>query len=323
VLVADIERGGVFAQVIGTIALLPDDIRPLVKGIIINKFRGDPSIFASGVREIEARTGVPVLGVIPAFTFTLPSEDSLSLGDKKPRQSGIQIAVIRVKRISNFTDFELLEQHASVDYVPCGTALAGYDCIIIPGTKNTIDDLREIMESGTGMEILEARKRGIPIIGICGGYQMLCKTLIDAGYESAEGTYNGLGLFDAVTRFVSPDKNTTLIRRTAKEIPPILSHMGEVSGYEIHMGTTDTSSENEAFEGEGMATADGLVFGTYMHGLFQNPAAVHALLSHLHEKKGMEYIPETNEDHDPYEALADHFEEHVDMDTIARLVLKR
>ena len=135
VLVADIERGGVFAQVWGTLMLLPEEIRPLVRGIIINKFRGDPSIFAPGVQKIEELCGIPVLGVVPYFPLPLPSEDSLSIGDKKAGSDGVRIGIIRLPRISNFTDFELLEQHASVDYVPPGAPLDGFDCVIIPGTK--------------------------------------------------------------------------------------------------------------------------------------------------------------------------------------------
>jgi adenosylcobyric acid synthase len=169
ILVADIERGGVFAQIYGTIELLPDNVRPLVKGIIINKFRGDPLIFAPGVKKIEELTGVPVLGVVPYFSIPLPSEDSLSIGDKKIKQMQVRIAVIRLPKISNFTDFELLEQHAAVDYVPIGASLDGYSCIIIPGTKNTIDDLAELKRTGIDREIQAARANGVPVIGICGG----------------------------------------------------------------------------------------------------------------------------------------------------------
>ena len=225
ILVADIERGGVFAQIYGTIELLPDDIRPLVKGIIINKFRGDPAIFAPGVKKIEELTGVPVLGVVPYFAIPLPSEDSLSLGDKKTKHAQIRIAVIRLPKISNFTDFELLEQHAAVEYVPPGASLDGYDCIIIPGTKNTIDDLQALVRTGTDREILSAREKGIPVIGICGGYQMLGKTLVDAGFESDAGTYEGLGLLDCVTRFASYEKNTVQVTRKACHGPtPPFSH---------------------------------------------------------------------------------------------------
>jgi len=321
ILVADIERGGVFAQIYGTIELLPDDIRPLVKGIIINKFRGDPSIFAPGVKKIEELTGVPVLGVVPYFTIPLPSEDSLSIGDKKTKNTQVRIAVIRLPKISNFTDFELLEQHAAVDYVSPGASLEGYDCIIIPGTKNTIDDLTDLVKTGTDRNIHSARKKGIPVIGICGGYQMLGKTLVDAGFESDAGTYQGLGLLDCVTRFASYEKNTLQVKRRSCPVPPILSAMGDVTGYEIHMGITESGMNREALEGDGRVSDDGLVFGTYLHGLFLNPSAANALLSYLFEKKGLSFTPIPAEETDPYDLLADLFEEYVDMDAIAALLV--
>jgi adenosylcobyric acid synthase len=319
ILVADIERGGVFAQVYGTLHLLPDDIRPLVKGIIINKFRGDPGIFSSGITRIEELCGVPVLGVVPYFSLPLPSEDSLSIGDKRARHAGVRIAVIRLPRISNFTDFELLEQHAALEYVQPGDPLDGFDCVIIPGTKNTIEDLDDLIRSGTDRELRRARARGVPVIGICGGYQMLGTTIVDAGFESAAGTYPGLGLLDCVTHFTTYDKNTTQVTRAARNIPPILSEMGTVTGYEIHMGVTEPGTDSEALEGDGRASSDGLVFGTYMHGLFLNISAANALLSYLNRKKGLPFDPITGLSTDPYDVLADLFEEHVDMDAIESL----
>jgi adenosylcobyric acid synthase len=320
ILVADIERGGVFAQVYGTFTLLPEDIRPLVRGIIINKFRGDPSIFAPGVKKIEELCGVPVLGVVPYFSLPLPSEDSLSLGDKQARREGVRIAVIRLPRISNFTDFELLEQYASLDYVQPGAALDGYDCVILPGTKNTSDDLDAIRQAGTDRELIRVRDAGVPVIGICGGYQMLGRTLIDAGFESAAGTYAGLGLLDSTTHFTSYDKNTTQVTRVARPVPPILSAMGAVTGYEIHMGTTEPGTCREALAGAGLVSSDGLVFGTYMHGIFLNPSAANALLSFLHAKKGLPFTPVPATASDPYDTLADLFEEHVDMDAIVAVL---
>jgi adenosylcobyric acid synthase len=319
-LVADIERGGVFAQVYGTLKLLPEEIRPLVKGIIINKFRGDPAIFEPGIKMIEEICGIPVLGIVPYFSIPLPSEDSLSIGEKKNRSSTIRIAIIRLPRISNFTDFELLEQYTSVDYVEPGTSLSSYDCVIIPGTKNTIEDLQVLMDTAMDRELRRVRERGVPVIGICGGYQMLGKTLVDAGFESAAGTYPGLGLLDCVTQFLSYEKNTTQVTRRANPIPPILSGMGSVTGYEIHMGVTESGHCAEAFAGDGRVSDDGLVFGTYMHALFLNPAAVNALLSYLHEKRGVPFTPVRSSSADPYDSLADLFEEHVDMDAIAALL---
>jgi adenosylcobyric acid synthase len=320
ILVADIERGGVFAQVYGTIQLLPEDIRPLVKGIIINKFRGDPAIFAPGIRMIEDLCGVPVLGVVPYFSLPLPSEDSLSIGDKKTRDTGVRIAVIRLPKISNFTDFELLERHASVEYVKPGSSLAGFDCVILPGTKNTIDDLQALRDSGMDLQLRDVRQRGIPIIGICGGYQMLGNTLVDAGFESSAGTYPGLGMLDCITHFRSYDKNTTQVTRIARPVTPILGDMGAVTGYEIHMGVTGSGRDREAFEGDGRVSEDGLVFGTYMHGLFLNISAANALLSFLYRKKGIPFTPLEEFSTDPYEVLADLFEEHVNMGIIEEMV---
>lgn len=319
VLVADIERGGVFAQIYGTLKLLPEAVRPLVRGIIINKFRGDPAIFASGITIIENLTGIPVLGVVPYFSIPIPSEDSLSIADKVHRDLPVRIAVVRLPHVSNFTDFELLEQYASVEYVPCGASLAGYDCIVIPGTKNTIEDLAVLRETGTDRELVAAQESGIPVIGICGGYQMLGKTLIDEGFESAAGVYPGLGMLDCTTRFAAYAKNTTQVRRRAEAVPPILSSMGEVTGYEIHMGVTEPGTDREAFCGDGRVSGDGLVFGTYMHGLFLNPSAANALLSYLSAKKGLPFTQIPSESADPYESLACVFEKHVNMEAIIAL----
>ena len=320
ILVADIERGGVFAQIYGTLKLLPEPVRPLVRGIIINKFRGDPAIFASGITIIENLTGIPVLGVVPYFSIPLPSEDSLSIADKVHRDLPVRIAVIRLPHISNFTDFELLEQYASVEYVPCGASLAGYDCIIIPGTKNTIDDLAVLLDSGMDRELLAVQEDGVPVIGICGGYQMLGKTLVDEGFESAAGIYPGLGLLDCTTRFAAYSKNTIQVRRRAEPVPPILSSMGEVTGYEIHMGLTESGTDREAFSGDGRVNSDGLVFGTYMHGLFLNPSAANALLTYLSAKKGLPFTPIPAERADPYDTLASLFEAHVNMNAIVTLL---
>lgn len=324
-LVADIERGGVFAQVYGTLALLPEDIRPLVAGVIVNKFRGDPGLFASGIEKLEELTGVPVLGVVPYADIPLPSEDSLSIADKGERRgvSPVRIAVIRLPRISNFTDFELLERHATVDYVPPGAPLCGYDCIILPGTKNTIEDLAVLNRHGVGEELRLARERGAPIIGICGGYQMLGHRIHDAGIEAGTpAEHPGFGLLNVVTAFAGYRKTTVQVRRRATGPGPILPAMGEVAGYEIHMGETERRDLPEAFAGEGAATPDGLVFGTYMHGLFQNPGAVNALLAYLSARRGVAFEPVAEGNGgalgavDAYDALARHFEEHVDMEAI-------
>ncbi|HUU75023.1 MAG TPA: cobyric acid synthase [Methanoregulaceae archaeon] len=316
ILVADIERGGVFAQIYGTIKLLPPDIRYLVKGIIINKFRGDPDIFEDGVAIIEDITGVPVIGVLPYLTLQIPSEDSLSLGDKIALSHPVRIAIIRLDRISNFTDFEKLERYACVEYVSPGSSLEGFDCIILPGTKNTVDDLTLVHESGTGSQIIQARQRGIPIIGICGGYQMLGRVVADSGIESHEGTHQGLGLLDVATYFHRYEKKTVQMRRNSRPIGPILSAMGSIKGYEIHMGETSRHGALEAFEGEGAVSPDGLVIGTYMHGIFENASAVNALLEYLYSRKGLVYHSIMEDEPDPYDALAQKFEDHVHVESL-------
>ena len=321
ILVADIERGGVFAQVYGTIQLLPPDLRPLVRGILINKFRGDPAIFAEGIEIIQDICRIPVLGVLPYLSTRIPSEDSLSIEDKKAGVHPVRIAIIRLDRISNFTDFERLEPHAMVEYVRPGTPLDDFDCIILPGTKNTVDDLALIHESGTGMDITSARARGIPIIGICGGYQILGMEIVDSGVESREGSHRGLSLLDVRTRFGSYGKKTEQMCRTARPTGPILSGMGTVTGYEIHMGETERVGAIEAFDGEGAVSEDGLVIGTYMHGLFENQSAVDALLSYLYGKKGLSYRPDPDRDADPYDKLAAEFEDSADVDEIVSLLL--
>jgi adenosylcobyric acid synthase len=320
ILVADIERGGVFAQVLGTLMLLPDDVRQQVKGIVINKFCGDYQLFEDGKKFLEEKSGIPVLGVIPYFDIPLPSEDSLSIKDKKTNKTGIRIAIIHLPQISNFTDFELLEQQASVEYVQPGATLSSFDCIIIPGTKNTITDLQYLYDSGFAYQIHAAHTAGIPVIGICGGYQMLGKTITDSGQESAEGTYQGLGLLDITTTFLEYTKTTVQVTRTPLNHPPILQRMEQVSGYEIHAGETSVGHSKRAFEDEGAVSDDGQVFGTYMHGLFLNRTAVDALLSCLSDKKGTAYTPaeSTNPIYDDtaYDTVARSFERSLDVQTL-------
>ncbi|MEM2124116.1 MAG: cobyric acid synthase [Methanolinea sp.] len=315
VLVADIERGGVFAQVYGTVSLLPRDIAPLVKGIIVNKFRGDPALFSEGKEIIEEITGIPVIGILPHMRIDLPSEDSLSIMDKVRGDFPVRIAIIRLPHISNFTDFEALERHAAVSYVPPGFPLAGFDCIIIPGTKNTVADLETLWQSGTADEIREAAARGCPVVGICGGFQMLGREVIDSGVESRPGVTRGLGLLNVVTRFERYEKKTAQVTLRARPVGPILGAMGTVTGYEIHMGTSTNEGEEEAFEGEGAARKDGLVFGTYLHGLFSNPSAVEALCRYLYGRKGLPYSFRENTA-DPFETLAESFLAHVSIDPI-------
>ncbi|MCD6145414.1 MAG: cobyric acid synthase [Methanosarcinales archaeon] len=286
ILAGDIERGGVFASLYGTLELLPEDIRALVKGFVINKFRGDYDILKPGVLQLERITGVPVLGVIPYADIAIPSEDSVSIADKHTCQRLIDIAVLHLPHISNFTDFEPLEAFANVRYVPLASDIGNPDVIIIPGTKNTIEDLLEIKKHGMDKRIIDMHRR-VPIIGICGGYQMLGRTIIDCGFENGVTEISGMGLLDVATTFERYEKQTRQVTKQVTCNGPILGsiHGEMVSGYEIHTG--DTTSTSPVFEDDGCIDESGLVFGTYLHGLFENENIRRALLGYICEKKGI------------------------------------
>ncbi|HIH43680.1 MAG TPA: cobyric acid synthase, partial [Candidatus Methanoperedenaceae archaeon] len=307
--VGDIERGGVFASIYGTLELLPDDIKPLVKGIIINKFRGDIALLEPGLHQLEKLTGIPVLGVLPYMKLGLPSEDSLSLRDKSPVDSPVEIAVMRLPHISNFTDFEPLEPFASVRYVELSEEPGAPDAVIIPGTKNTIDDMRALERSGKA-EWLRSIAGKIPIIGICGGYQMLGKFIHDSGIEGSVGacSVRGLGLLDATTHFGEYQKSTRRVRKEINRHGPFGDAGDTVEGYEIHMGET-VSASLPLFGGEG--SAGELVFGSYMHGLFENDKVRDSFLSYLYERRGRRYEPRKTGD--AFDELAAAVRDNIDM----------
>jgi adenosylcobyric acid synthase len=350
ILVGDIERGGVFASLYGTVQLLPPGIRQLVKGLVINKFRGDPAILEPGLKMLERLTGVPVLGVLPYLDLEIPSEDSVSLSDKKTgsnrsktgasnaadvtcgacdagmsgaasRESGpkgdrqIEIAVIRLQRISNFTDFEPLERYSKVRYVCPGEPLGEPDAVIIPGTKNTVSDLEELKRSGIDREILSLHEKGVPVLGICGGYQMIGREIIDCGIEDTVGTVKGLGLIDAVTRFDQYEKRTVQVTKKVLGDGPILGPIkGQaVRGYEIHMGVT-SCAEQPAFEGDGAVASGGTVIGTYLHGIFENANFRDAFLGHLCRRKGM--TSPARREGDGFDELSAAVNAHLDMKKI-------
>ena len=323
ILVGDIERGGVFASLYGTVRLLPEDIRHLVKGLVINKFRGDPAILASGLESLERLTGVPVLGVLPYLDLAIPSEDSVSLGDKKARANGgVEIAVIKLPRISNFTDFEPLERFARVRYVGLKEPLGNPDAVIIPGTKNTVSDLRGMQENGMDRQILSlVSQRETPVLGICGGYQMLGKEIVDCGIEDTVGTIPGLGLLEAVTRFDLYEKRTVQVRKKVTGGGPILGKIRgqEVTGYEIHMGVT--SPKGEAAFGEDGAVADnGLVIGTYLHGIFENENFRSAFFDYLYSRKNLTRDPAAAAEGDCFDDLARAVEANLDMGRIWQML---
>ncbi len=319
ILVGDIERGGVFASLFGTVQLLPDDIRPLVKGLVINKFRGDPAILGSGMQSLEKLTGVPVLGVLPYLDLEIPSEDSVSLGDKKARgpQEDVEIAVIKLPRISNFTDFEPLERSARVRYVGLGESLGNPDAVILPGTKNTVSDLQEMRRKGMDRQILSLK--GTPVLGICGGYQMLGREIIDCGIEDTFGTVPGLGILDAVTRFDLYEKKTVQVKKKVTGKGPILENIRgqEVTGYEIHMGVTQPACE-AAFEDDGAVSEDGLVIGTYLHGIFENENFRNSFLDYLYGRRNM--LREQASRGDGFDDLAAAVQSNLDMKKIWRML---
>lgn len=335
ILVADIDRGGVFAAIYGTLALLHDHERARVKGVIINKFRGDVTLLHSGITQIEALTGVPVLGVMPWLEIDLEDEDGVALQKGKylstaPRE--VDIAVVQLPHISNFTDFNALaaQPDVRVRYVRHADDLAGADLIILPGSKNTLGDLLWLQERALAHGILQAQRQGVPVLGICGGYQMLGDTLIDE-VESGLGRLAGLGLLPAVTRF-APDKTTT--RATATLNAALPGWLGAVSGmvlagYEIHMGETTLAEnaqplmrlcKNGQRQPDGAVSEDGLAFGTYLHGLFDSDAFTRALVNGLRERKGL--AARDNDFHyaehkaQQFDILAQAMRRHVDIEKI-------
>lgn len=336
ILVGDIERGGVFASIYGTLELLPPDVRQLVRGIIINKFRGDAKLLEPGIKQLEELTGLPVLGVIPYMDMRIPSEDSVSIKDKTKNGHPVKIAVIRLRHISNFTDFEPLEHCADIRYVEPYDELNEPDAIILPGTKNTIDDLKELKSKGMDKKIIREVKKGIPVIGICGGYQILGEEIIDSGIEGTCGecSIKGLGLLKVSTLFGEYEKLTRQVEKLVTGDGEILGQIkGEkVRGYEIHMGKTlinpskvdekswvyQTESDEHAFGDDGSVSDNGLVIGTYLHGLFENENVRNSLLSYLYKRKGLTYKDEKMSD--CIEELAELVEAQLDMNLIHNML---
>lgn len=293
-LVADIDMGGVFASLYGTVMLLEPDERERIKGLIINKFRGDVSILKSGLDMIEDLTGIPVVGVVPYMELDLDDEDSLAQRFQKQNGGGdVDIAVIRVPRLSNFTDFNPLERMKEVNlrYVRTLAELGAPDCIILAGTKSTLSDLRWLKETGLADAIVKHANAGYPVIGICGGYQMLGKQVSDPNGAECGGVEQGLGLLDMETVFVG-EKTRTRVKGRVEHAGGIFAPLcGEVfQGYEIHMGQTE--QRENCFSTLDNGTADGsvkgAVWGSYVHGIFDRGSFAAAVVNCLLAAKGME-----------------------------------
>lgn len=334
ILVADIDRGGVFAQIVGTLACLTPEQQKAIKGFVINRFRGDIDLFRDGVRWIEQKTGKPVFGVLPWFShFNIEAEDAVVI--QKPRRftpvnSGLpSIAVIKLPHISNFNDFDPLIQleGLQVVYLEKHQPLDGFKAVILPGTKSTCSDLQWLHHTGWTDTLKKFAVSGGHVLGICGGYQMLGRLVHDPqGIEGNPGSTPGLDLLPVETELKAP-KTTTLTEFSWEGVPG--------TGYEIHMGQTRllggeemilVNSRNQMLchDQDGCRSSDGRVLGTYMHGLFDSPEITRLWL----QRVGLENL-NVNQSHGPvardaaYELLAEHAGRHLDIDAIAGLLERR
>jgi adenosylcobyric acid synthase len=336
ILIADIDRGGVFAQIVGTLELLTAEEKAQVKGVIINKFRGDPSLLAPGIEFVEMRTGVPVLGVLPWFRgLGIPEEDSVALqkrGNPSARGAGaekLRIGVVKLPRISNYTDFSALEAEPDVAlfYLDTPQLVETMDLLVLPGTKSTTADLSFLQDEGF-FEVI-GRFTG-PVVGICGGYQMLGNQVLDPHrVEGASAQAAGLGLLDVVTTMLK-EKETHQVEAqllpAAMQLAP--GCQGALTGYEIHMGQTvlgpDASpfaaigerSQGAAGVSDGAVSKDGRIFGTYLHGIFDNGSFRTAYLNRLRRDKGIPEQAEAVPSADPFDQLALHMEQHLNLERI-------
>ncbi|MFB6206464.1 MAG: cobyric acid synthase [Haloglomus sp.] len=324
-LVVDIERGGAFASLVGTVELLPDDVRERVVGAVLTKFRGDESLLDPAIAEVEERTGVPVLGVLPHDDPGLPAEDSVDLpgegqravrggDDGVPVEQSVTVAVPRLPRISNFTDLEPLAATPGVRvaYVPLDVTLdtagptdRGADAVVIPGTKNTVDDLLALREAGLADEL-----RGFagPVVGLCGGYQILGERITNADVESTgdRETVEGVGLLPVETHF-SESKRVEAVTRELRGAGPLAGARGTVSGYEIHMGESrllDDGGVDRPFPAADAGVATDRVLGTYLHGLFENEVARETFVDRVSAHAGVRRPERGADATSPYDRAA-------------------
>lgn len=335
-LVGDIDRGGVFAQLAGTLLLLEEEEKDRVKGLIINKFRGDKTILEPGIDMLEEMTQKEVVGVVPYASLDIEDEDSLTERfDKKMAPGKIDIAVIKLPRISNFTDFNPLEviEGVTLRYVSKAEDLKQPDLIIVPGSKSTISDLKWLRESGMEAVILKCHEKGSLVMGICGGYQMLGDTIVDEEGSEGFGSIAGMQLLPMHTIFET-EKTRTRAEGEILAIDGVFASLSgiPITGYEIHMGVSlkletgkslakikDTNCSDASYKLDGCV--EGTVLGTYLHGIFENQEFTHALIRILLERKGLSEEDLTVMDYEEYkktqyDKLAEVIRNSVDMEKI-------
>ncbi len=338
VLVGDINTGGIFAQLIGTLAVIPPEDQKRVHGFLINKFRGDASLFDEGIQYIEEKTNLPVFGMIPYYRhIQIDAEDSVLLDSlidpaTEPDNNSIHIAIVRLPHISNFTDFLPLQRNSSVTvhYLSTPRTLDGYDAVILPGTKNVRYDL-EWLEKNQWKSLLQTyRNQEGLVIGICGGYQMLGQKVNDPyGVEGTPGTTSALGFLQQETTL----QQEKILSRTSGTFLP---YQSRVDGYEIHMGTTHYTGNGQApliqlssrndqatTDTDGACSPDGQVWGTYLHGLFDSPDFRERFLTSLspiYQKEGKVHQTATDFKDHQYDLLAQHFEQFVDIEALKQII---
>lgn len=321
ILVADIDRGGVFASVYGSIMLQSPEDRKRIKGIIINKFRGDLRLFDEGKQIMEKICGVPVLGIVPmAPHIHIDEEDSVSLGKKecKLSKNKINVAVVLLNHISNFTDFNVLERYPVVNlfYATHPEDLLSADIVILPGSKNTIEDLLEIRKNGMAKAICEARIKGKTIIGICGGFQIMGESITDPyGVESAIKSLPGLGLLPIKTEMSST--KTTLQAKFN-----FMDDKRKCTGYEIHMGKTSVNFpfltlEDGSLEG---CMVDSKCFGSYMHGILDNQPVIDFILNPYRKDEEKVTLDLEKFKNEQYDLLAEWLRKHIDIGQIYNIL---
>lgn len=340
ILIADIDRGGAIASLVGTLELLDEDERDLVKGLVINKFRGDITLLKPAIDFLEEKTKKPVLGVLPYIEkLQIDDEDSVSLNDKKTNEhSPLKIIVIRLPKISNFTDFDPLadEDDVNLIYAENADEIKDADLMILPGSKNTISDLLYIRENGIEKKIKENLKNNMPLIAICGGYQMIGKNIKDPKeIESNLGEIEGMSLVNMDTIFADEKHTSQVVFETDNiSFLNINKSYKNLIGYEIHMGETVWNENvNHPFsvklrgreninEVEGISSS--LIFGTYIHGIFDNDELRRDLLNALRIKKGLSPLPYGKSrktiKEENYDALADIVRKNLNMEKIKKIM---